>query len=44
MTSRGADTLQTIYDAIPRIMHRKKQVSGKQGDRGNEQYEQFFRK
>ena len=44
MVSRGADTLQTIYDAIPGIMHRKKQVSGKQGDRGNEQYEQFCRK
>ena len=44
MASRGADTLQTIYDAIPGIMHRKKQVSGKQGDRGNEQYEQFLQK
>ena len=44
MASLGTDTLQTIYDAIPGIMHSKKRFSGKQGDRGKEQYEQILKK
>ena len=44
MASLDADTLQTMFDAIVGIMHSKKRISSKHGDRAKEQYEQFLQK
>ena len=44
MVSLDADTLQIMSDVIVGIMHCKKRISGKQGDRVKEQYEQFLQK